>query len=198
MLGQGTAGKVRMHTHTHTHTHTQHEIHTHTTLAPPIAQVRQAIDLETNEAVAIKILDKALLTTHDMADQIKKEIAVMMLVKQRHVVNLIEVLASRSKVFIVLELVTGGELFDRVVASPASARSHRRYFQPLVTGLEVLPSAGERAGGSVASGAAGVAARDAAGGGGTRGPRSLTPDGRAAAEQGVCHRDAPAGEPAAG
>ena len=44
-----------------------------------------------------------------MGEQIKKEIAVMKMVKQRHVVNLLEVLASRTKIFIVLELVTGGE-----------------------------------------------------------------------------------------
>jgi serine/threonine protein kinase len=33
----------------------------------------------------------------------------------KHVVGLREVLASRSKIFIVLDLVTGGELFDKIV-----------------------------------------------------------------------------------
>lgn len=61
----------------------------------------------------------------------------MKLVKQRHVVNLIEVLASRSKVFIVLELVTGGELFDKVVeCGRFDEQTARCYFQQLVTGLE--------------------------------------------------------------
>ena len=98
--------------------------------------VKQAIDLETNEQVAIKILDKSKITAQRMADQIKKEIAVMMLVKQRHVVNLIEVLASRSKVFIVLELVTGGELFQKVSVERLDELTARCYFQQLVTGLE--------------------------------------------------------------
>ncbi|KAL1520547.1 hypothetical protein AB1Y20_022123 [Prymnesium parvum] len=98
---------------------------------------KQATNLETHEQVAIKIFDKTLITDNSTAEQIKKEIAVMMLVHQRHVVNLIEVLASRSKVFIVLELVTGGELFDRVVRSGRfDERTARRYFQQLVTGLD--------------------------------------------------------------
>lgn len=33
----------------------------------------------------------------------------------RYVVQLREVLASKSKIFIVLELITGGELFDKLV-----------------------------------------------------------------------------------
>lgn len=100
-------------------------------------QVRHAVDLETGEEVAIKVLDKQLITSAVTAEQIKKEIAVMMLVRQRHVVNLIEVLASRSKIFIVLELVMGGELFDRVVAcGRLDESSARLYFRQLVTGLE--------------------------------------------------------------
>jgi hypothetical protein len=35
---------------------------------------------------------------------------------RRYVVQLKEVLASRTKIFIVLELITGGELFDKIVS----------------------------------------------------------------------------------
>ena len=40
----------------------------------------------------------------------------MKLVRHNYVVDLKEVLASRTKIFIVLELITGGELFDKIVA----------------------------------------------------------------------------------
>jgi serine/threonine protein kinase len=40
-----------------------------------------------------------------------------------HVVALHEVMASRDKIFMVMELVTGGELFDRIIAEgPFKAR----------------------------------------------------------------------------
>ena len=77
------------------------------------------MNTDTNERVAIKILDKEKIHKQNMGEQIKKEIAVMKMVKQRHVVNLLEVLASRTKIFIVLELVTGGELFDRIKPLPS-------------------------------------------------------------------------------
>ena len=50
-----------------------------------------------------------------MGNQIKKEISIMKVVRHPNIVQLIEVLASRTKIFIVLELVTGGELFDQIV-----------------------------------------------------------------------------------
>ena len=37
-------------------------------------------------------------------------------IRHPHIVNLLEVMSSRDKIFMVLELVTGGELFDKIVA----------------------------------------------------------------------------------
>lgn len=37
-------------------------------------------------------------------------------IRHPHIVNLLEVMSSRDKIFMVMELVTGGELFDKIVA----------------------------------------------------------------------------------
>jgi serine/threonine protein kinase len=79
-------------------------------------RVKYAVNTETNEPVAIKVLDKEKIQKQNMGGQIKKEISIMKLVRHKNVVQLKEVLASRTKIFIVLELVTGGELFDKIVA----------------------------------------------------------------------------------
>jgi serine/threonine protein kinase len=47
---------------------------------------------------------------------IKREISTMKLVKHPNIVQLLEVLASKTKIYIVLEYVTGGELFDKIVS----------------------------------------------------------------------------------
>jgi len=100
-------------------------------------KVKFAVNTETNERVAIKILDKEKIQKQNMGEQIKKEIAVMKMVKQRHVVNLLEVLASRTKIFIVLELVTGGELFDKIVtAGRFDEPTARKYFRQLISGVD--------------------------------------------------------------
>jgi serine/threonine protein kinase len=100
-------------------------------------KVKYAVNSETAERVAIKILDKERIQQQGMGEQIKKEVAVMKMVKQRHVVNLLEVLASRTKIFIVLELVTGGELFDKIVtAGRFDEDTARDYFRQLISGVE--------------------------------------------------------------
>ncbi|CAE7642072.1 CIPK26, partial [Symbiodinium sp. KB8] len=67
-------------------------------------KVKWAVDTETNQKVAIKILDKEKIQRQNMGAQIKKEISIMKMVRHPNVVKLHEVLASRTKIFIVLEL----------------------------------------------------------------------------------------------
>ncbi len=92
--------------------------------------------METGATVAIKILDKVKIQEHQMSNHIKKEvgrydhclyhlssplsskyvlafqISVMKKLKHKSILALNEVLASEKKIFIVIEYVPGGELFD--------------------------------------------------------------------------------------
>lgn len=100
-------------------------------------KVKFALNTESGEAVAIKVLDKDKIQKQSMGAQIKREISIMKVVKHKYVVQLKEVLASRTKIFIVLELVTGGELFDKIVAAgKLDEDSARYYFRQLVDGVE--------------------------------------------------------------
>jgi serine/threonine protein kinase len=78
------------------------------------AKVKFAKNLETGESVAIKVLDKEKILKHKVVEQIKLEISTMKLVKHPNIVQLLEVLASKTEIYIVLEFVTGGELFDKI------------------------------------------------------------------------------------
>jgi 5'-AMP-activated protein kinase catalytic alpha subunit len=68
----------------------------------------------TGEQVAIKILDKEKVKQEDLGESIKKEVTLMKMIKHANVVKLIEVLASNSKIYIVLELIKCGDLFDAI------------------------------------------------------------------------------------
>lgn len=60
----------------------------------------------------------------------------MKIVRHKYVVGMKEVLASKTKIFIVLELVTGGELFDKIVSEGRfSEEMARFYFRQLVEGV---------------------------------------------------------------
>ncbi|RHZ00422.1 hypothetical protein DYB31_008131 [Aphanomyces astaci] len=106
-------------------------------------KVKYAVNTETDERVAIKVLDKDKIQKQNMGAQIKKEISIMKMVRNRHVVVLKEVLASRTKIFIVLELITGGELFDKIVSEGRfNEETARFYFRQLVNGVEYCHSQG--------------------------------------------------------
>mmetsp|Transcript_36190 Transcript_36190/g.86481 ORF Transcript_36190/g.86481 Transcript_36190/m.86481 type:complete len:449 (-) Transcript_36190:295-1641(-) len=106
-------------------------------------KVKRAVNTENGDIVAIKVLDKDKIQKQNMGAQVKKEISIMKLVHHTHVVKLIEVLASRSKIFIVLELVIGGELFDKIVSERKFDETQARfYFQQLVEGTLYCHSRG--------------------------------------------------------
>ncbi|KAG6620637.1 hypothetical protein I3842_Q058100 [Carya illinoinensis] len=75
------------------------------------AKVKFARNVETGENVAIKILDKEKVLKHKMIGQIKREISTMKLIRHPNVIRMYEAMASKTKIYIVLEFVTGGELF---------------------------------------------------------------------------------------
>ncbi|CAI6009550.1 unnamed protein product [Closterium sp. NIES-65] len=108
------------------------------------AKVKLGQDVESGRRVAIKVMDKDRILQHRMADQ---------------------VLASRNKIFMVLEFAAGGELFDRIVIAVVVTRRRafrlnspgvraqvyrgrlaeieaRRYFQQLVDAVDCCHAKG--------------------------------------------------------
>ncbi|CAI0542864.1 unnamed protein product, partial [Linum tenue] len=107
------------------------------------AKVKFARNQETGESVAIKVMAKSTILKNKMADQIKREISIMKIVRHPNIVRLHEVLAGRTKIYIILEFVTGGELFDRIVHQ-GRLKEHeaRRYFQQLIDAVDHCHSKG--------------------------------------------------------
>ncbi|CAN8230688.1 unnamed protein product [Cochlearia groenlandica] len=107
------------------------------------AKVKFAQNTETGESVAMKIVDRSTIIKRKMADQIKREISIMKLVRHPCVVRLYEVLASRTKIYIILEYITGGELFDKIVRNGRLSESEaRKYFHQLIDGVDYCHSKG--------------------------------------------------------
>ncbi|PHT82230.1 CBL-interacting serine/threonine-protein kinase 1 [Capsicum annuum] len=99
-------------------------------------KVKYAKHVDSGKSFAIKILDKSRILDLRSTDQIKREIGTLKLLKHPNVVRLYEVLASKSKIYMVLEYVNGGELFDRIVSKgKLSEAQGRKLFQQLVDGV---------------------------------------------------------------
>ncbi|KAL0300575.1 UNVERIFIED_CONTAM: CBL-interacting serine/threonine-protein kinase [Sesamum radiatum] len=107
------------------------------------AKVKFARNVETGENVAIKILDKEKVLKHKMIGQIKREISTMKLIRHPNVIRMYEVMASKTKIYIVMEFVTGGELFDKIATRGRLKEDEaRKYFQQLINAVDYCHSRG--------------------------------------------------------
>ncbi|VEU22685.1 DEKNAAC103754 [Brettanomyces naardenensis] len=75
--------------------------------------VRKAVVKRTGEEVAIKIILKSKLQGH--LDVVEREIKLMASVSHPHIVRLIDWFETKHNFYIVTQLATGGELFERLV-----------------------------------------------------------------------------------
>lgn len=106
------------------------------------AKVHYARNLKTGMGVAIKIIDKEKVLKVGMIDQIKREISVMGLVKHPNVVELYEVMATKAKIYFVMEYAKGGELFNKIAKGKLKEDAARKYFQQLISAVDFCHSRG--------------------------------------------------------
>ncbi|KAJ8761397.1 hypothetical protein K2173_001528 [Erythroxylum novogranatense] len=105
-------------------------------------QADYARNLQAGQSVAIKIIDKEKVSKSGLIDQIKREISVMRMVRHPNIVQLYEVMASKSKIYFAMEYVKGGELFNRVAKGRLKEEVARKYFQQLISAVDFCHSRG--------------------------------------------------------
>ena len=106
------------------------------------AKVYYGRNLVTNESVAIKVIKKERLKKERLVKQIKREVSVMRLVRDPNIVELKEVMATKGKIFLVMEYVKGGELFAKVAKGKLKEEVARKYFQQLISAVDFCHSRG--------------------------------------------------------
>lgn len=77
------------------------------------AQVRLAADRETGEHVAVKVIKKSEFAPQEM-EYIRREVQVCRQVFHPNVIETRDIFDTSAELFIVLELLSGGELFDQI------------------------------------------------------------------------------------
>ncbi|KAM3240589.1 hypothetical protein ACQJBY_053949 [Aegilops geniculata] len=97
------------------------------------AKVRLAVDAETGGCVAVKVIDRSTVLRNNLMYQVKREIGAMRLLNHPNIVKIHEVIATKTKICLVMEYVPGGQLSDKLVrwASSSSNSSwllFRRFF----------------------------------------------------------------------
>uniref|UniRef100_A0A6A7GAJ8 non-specific serine/threonine protein kinase n=1 Tax=Hirondellea gigas TaxID=1518452 RepID=A0A6A7GAJ8_9CRUS len=101
------------------------------------SKVKKAIHVPTGRKVAVKILNRQRLHTMDMGEKVKREIDILRLFVHPHIIRLYEVIETPTDIFVIMEYVSEGELFDYIVSHGRLAEDEARlFFQQIISGVE--------------------------------------------------------------
>uniref|UniRef100_A0A7N1A3V8 non-specific serine/threonine protein kinase n=1 Tax=Kalanchoe fedtschenkoi TaxID=63787 RepID=A0A7N1A3V8_KALFE len=99
------------------------------------AKVYHARDVRSGQSVAIKCVSKQRIVTGGLTSQIKREISIMRRMHHANIVKLYEVMATKTKIYFVMEYEKGGELFAKVSRGRFSEDLSRKYFHQLISAV---------------------------------------------------------------
>merc|ERR1719221_1272822 len=91
----------------------------------------------TGHKVAVKILNRQKIKNLDVVGKIRREIQNLKLFRHPHIIKLYQVISTPTDIFMVMEYVSGGELFDYIVKhGKLTEDKARRFFQQIMSGVE--------------------------------------------------------------
>ncbi|KAL3824622.1 hypothetical protein ACJIZ3_020651 [Penstemon smallii] len=106
------------------------------------AKVYHARNLQSGKSVAMKVVGKEKVIRVGMMEQVKREISVMKMMDHPNIVELHEVMASKTKIYFAMEFVRGGELFAKISKGRLREEAARNYFQQLISAIDFCHSRG--------------------------------------------------------
>ena len=114
-IGEGTFGKVKLGTH-----------------------------IQTEEKVAIKILEKDRICDVSDVERVSREIHILKLIRHPNIIQLYEVISTQiietpKKLYLIMEYASGGELFDYIVKNnKLKEKEACKFFHQLIAGIEYI------------------------------------------------------------
>lgn len=98
--------------------------------------VKLGIHCVTNLKVAVKIINRSKLS-ESVLQKVEREIAIMKLIEHPHVLGLFDVYENKKFLYLILEHVSGGELFDYLVSKGRlSIKEARKFFRQIISALD--------------------------------------------------------------
>ncbi|KAK8717123.1 hypothetical protein V6N13_044404 [Hibiscus sabdariffa] len=100
-------------------------------------KVKIAEHILSGHKVAIKILNRRKIKNMEMEEKVRREIKILRLFMHPHIIRLYEVIETATDIFVVMEYVKSGELFDYIVEKGRLQEDEaRNFFQHIVSGVE--------------------------------------------------------------
>ncbi|XP_078448002.1 SNF1-related protein kinase catalytic subunit alpha KIN10-like [Wolffia australiana] len=100
-------------------------------------KVKIAEHIRTGHKVAIKILNRRKIRSLEMEEKVRREIKILRLFMHPHIIRLYEVVETHTDIYVVMEYVKFGELFDYIVEKGRLQEEEaRHFFQQIISGVE--------------------------------------------------------------
>ncbi|GLT29028.1 hypothetical protein SLA2020_039210 [Shorea laevis] len=107
------------------------------------AKVKLAVDTTNGQNVAIKIIDKQMVMESNLKYQVQREIRTMTLLHHPNIVRIHEVIGSKTKIYIVMEYVPGGQLSNKLsYVKKLNEQEARKLFQQLIDAIDYCHARG--------------------------------------------------------
>ncbi|KAM9251462.1 5'-AMP-activated protein kinase catalytic subunit alpha-1-like isoform 1-T1 [Cariama cristata] len=91
----------------------------------------------TQHKVAVKILNRQKIRSLDVVGKIRREIQNLKLFRHPHIIKMYQVICTPTDIFMVMEYVSGGELFDYICKNGRlDEKESRRLFQQILSGVD--------------------------------------------------------------
>ena len=104
--------------------------------------VKKAVKKETGEEVAIKIIDR-IKAGETEQKRLQTEILILEKVRHPNIVSLREMIETPKHLYLIMDLVKGGELFDKIVEKGQYSESEASsIIKKILSGLAYLHSLG--------------------------------------------------------
>uniref|UniRef100_H2YPM9 non-specific serine/threonine protein kinase n=1 Tax=Ciona savignyi TaxID=51511 RepID=H2YPM9_CIOSA len=98
--------------------------------------VKMGIHCTTGKKVAIKVVNREKLS-ENVINKVEREIAIMKLIDHPHILGLYDVYENKKYLYLILELISGGELFDYLVRKGRlTPREARHFFKQIVSAVD--------------------------------------------------------------
>lgn len=106
-------------------------------------EVKRVVKKDTKKEYAVKIIKKSLIQEQADLDLIYEEVEILQKIKHENCVSLFDLYETKTKLYMVLELLTGGELYDRIVLKGSfSEKEAADLIQKLASALDYLHAQG--------------------------------------------------------
>lgn len=103
------------------------------------SKVKKAVEISTGKTFAVKCIKISSINDPVSQKQIEREISILRTVHHPNIAQLHQVIHAPDKIYLVLEFVSGGDLFDLIANNgPLPEVRARKYFHQLIDALDYM------------------------------------------------------------